>query len=104
MSAARSQAAGSVLAAGWVAAAVAGAGGGVRGGRGFCGVHEDRAASPTAPTASRSERQRAQLETRWGQLLLGRSTWGSYARVERLAREELGMKLPATDERVLIRP
>ncbi|MBM7332360.1 MAG: cell division protein FtsL [Alcanivorax sp.] len=48
--------------------------------------------------------EQAALETRWGQLLLEHSTWGSYARVERLAREELGMKLPETDERVLIRP
>ena len=48
--------------------------------------------------------EQAALETRWGQLLLEHSTWGSYARVERLAREELGMKLPQTDERVLIRP
>ncbi|MFP1682443.1 cell division protein FtsL [Alloalcanivorax sp. C16-1] len=48
--------------------------------------------------------EQAELETRWGQLLLEHSTWGSYARVERLAREELGMKLPETDERVLIRP
>ncbi|MCH2557271.1 MAG: cell division protein FtsL [Alcanivorax sp.] len=48
--------------------------------------------------------EQAELETRWGQLLLEHSTWGSYARVERLAREELGMKLPQTDERVLIRP
>ncbi|GAA5110991.1 cell division protein FtsL [Alloalcanivorax gelatiniphagus] len=48
--------------------------------------------------------EQARLETRWGQLLLEHSTWGSYARVERLAREDLGMKLPETDERVLIRP
>ncbi len=50
------------------------------------------------------EHQQAQLETRWGQLLLEKSTWGSYARVERLARNKLGMKLPTNDERVLIRP
>lgn len=48
--------------------------------------------------------EQARLETRWGQLLLEHSTWGSYTRVERLAREELGMKRPNTDERVLIRP
>ena len=50
------------------------------------------------------EKQEAQLETRWGQLLLEKSTWGSYARVERIARQKLGMKLPSKDERVLIRP
>ncbi len=64
-------------------------------------VHESRRLTDRAQQA---QRQQAQLETRWGQLLLEHSTWGSYARVERLAREELGMKLPKTDERVLIRP
>ena len=50
------------------------------------------------------QQQQTRLESQWSQLLLEHSTWGSYARVERLAREELGMKLPKTDERVLIRP
>ena len=54
--------------------------------------------------AQQLQREQARLETRWGQLLLEHSTWGSYARVERLARDELGMKLPQNDERVLIRP
>ena len=100
MNAARGQATGSVLAAGWlpplllvlvVASAVGVA----------YSVHESRRLTDRAQQA---QRQQAQLETRWGQLLLEHSTWGSYARVERLAREELGMKLPKTDERVLIRP
>lgn len=50
------------------------------------------------------KQQQTRLESQWSQLLLEHSTWGSYARVERLAREKLGMKLPKTDERVLIRP
>lgn len=64
-------------------------------------VHETRRLTDRT---QQLEKQQAQLETRWGQLLLEKSTWGSYARVERLAREKLGMKLPTTDERVLIRP
>lgn len=64
-------------------------------------VHETRRLTDRAQQA---QRQQAELETRWGQLLLEQSTWGSYTRVERLAREELGMTLPETDERVLIRP
>lgn len=64
-------------------------------------VHEARRLTDRS---QQLQRQQAQLETRWGQLLLEHSTWGSYARVERLAREELGMKVPTTDERVLIRP
>lgn len=48
--------------------------------------------------------ERDRLQTEWGQLLLERSAWGSYARVERLAGEKLDMKLPDKDERVVIRP
>ena len=54
--------------------------------------------------SQRLQQRQTRLETQWSQLLLEHSTWGSYARVERLAREKLGMKLPKTDERVLIRP
>lgn len=64
-------------------------------------VHEARRLTDRA---QQLRGEQARLETRWGQLLLEHSTWGSYARVERLAREELGMKRPETDERVLIRP
>ena len=44
------------------------------------------------------------LHTEWGQLLLEESTWGSFARVEQLARQELKMKQPAASERVVVRP
>lgn len=64
-------------------------------------VHEARRL-----TARQQQLQAEQdrLQTEWGQLLLERSTWGSYARVERLAREKLDMKLPEKDERVVVRP
>lgn len=64
-------------------------------------VHETRRLTDRS---QQMQAQQAQLDTRWGQLLLEHSTWGSYARVEGLARQELGMKLPTTNERVLIRP
>ncbi len=54
--------------------------------------------------SQRLQQRQTRLETQWSQLLLEHSTWGSYARVKRLAREKLGMKLPKTNERVLIRP
>ncbi|MCK0537945.1 cell division protein FtsL [Alcanivorax quisquiliarum] len=57
-------------------------------------------------TAQSQQMQREQyrLHTEWGQLLLEESTWGSYARVERLAREQLNMKQPSNNERVVVRP
>mgnify|MGYP002261153798 FL=1 len=64
-------------------------------------VHEARRLTDES---QKFKQQQTRLESQWSQLLLEHSTWGSYARVERLAREKLGMKLPKTDERVLIRP
>ncbi len=64
-------------------------------------VHEARRLTDES---QKLQQQQIRLESQWSQLLLEHSTWGSYARVERLAREKLGMKLPKTDERVLIRP
>ena len=34
------------------------------------------------------------LEVEWGQLQLEQSTWAAHARVEKIAREKLGMKAP----------
>ena len=64
-------------------------------------VHEARRLTDES---QKLKQQQTRLESQWSQLLLEHSTWGSHARVERLAREKLGMKLPKTDERVLIRP
>ena len=64
-------------------------------------VHEARRLTDES---QKLQQQQTRLESQWSQLLLEHSTWGSYARVARLAREKLGMKLPKTDERVLIRP
>ncbi|KAF0808963.1 cell division protein FtsL [Alcanivorax sp. S71-1-4] len=50
------------------------------------------------------QREQYRLHTEWGQLLLEESTWGSFARVEQLARQELKMKQPAASERVVVRP
>ncbi len=41
------------------------------------------------------EQVRAQaLEVEWGQLQLEQSTWATHGRVEKLAREKLGMRPP----------
>lgn len=41
------------------------------------------------------QRERDQLEMEWGQLQIEQSTWSTHARVERMAREEIGMGEPA---------
>ncbi|TFH88086.1 cell division protein FtsL [Billgrantia azerbaijanica] len=50
------------------------------------------------------ERERDQLQTEWGRLLLEESAWSSPARIERLAVERLEMRLPDVDEVEVIRP
>ena len=50
------------------------------------------------------ERERDQLQTEWGQLLLEESAWSSPARIERQATERLDMRLPHVEEVEVIRP
>lgn len=43
----------------------------------------------------REQGRMRELEVEWGQLQLEQSTWAGHARVEKLAREKLGMRVPA---------
>ncbi len=47
-------------------------------------------------------REAAELEVQWGQYLLEQSTWASYARVEKVAREELGMLEPGPEQIIIV--
>jgi cell division protein FtsL len=44
------------------------------------------------------QRERDQLEMEWGQLQIEHSTWSTHARVERLARKEIGMGEPRPEQ------
>ncbi|MDI3489826.1 MAG: cell division protein FtsL [Thauera sp.] len=44
------------------------------------------------------------LEVEWGQLQLEQSTWAAHARVEKLARERLGMRLPMQGQVLVVEP
>lgn len=47
---------------------------------------------------------RDELNIEWGRLQLEQATWAEASRVERLAREELDMRVPTPDEvRVIVR-
>ena len=50
----------------------------------------------------RNERDRLHVE--WTQLLLERGTLGSDMRVEKIARDELGMVFPSPEKTVMIKP
>lgn len=43
----------------------------------------------------REQNRMRDLEVEWGQLQLEQSTWAAHARVEKIARDKLGMRPPA---------
>lgn len=64
-------------------------------------VHESRRLTNDV---QRLQSEHNRLQTEWGQLLLEHSTWGAYARVERMAREKLAMAQPDASQRVVVTP
>jgi len=49
------------------------------------------------------KRQQHAIEVEWGQLLIEQSAWGAYGRVERIAVERLGMKMPQPGNIVMLK-
>ncbi len=47
-------------------------------------------------------REKAQAE--WGRLVLEQSTWTAYSRIERIATDQLGMKVPEPSDVILVQP
>jgi cell division protein FtsL len=45
-----------------------------------------------------------QLEVEWGQLQLEQSTWATHARVEKLATQSLGMRVPPASRIQVVPP
>lgn len=64
-------------------------------------VHESRRLTNEV---QRLQAEHDRLQTEWGQLLLEHSTWGSYARVERMARDKLAMTQPGVGKRKVVKP
>lgn len=52
----------------------------------------------------REQNRAHSLEVEWGQLQLEQSTWATHARVEKLAREKLGMRPPAPAQVITVEP
>jgi len=50
----------------------------------------------------RYENQRDLMTEEWGRLQLEQATWGTYSRIEEVAREKLKMELPATENIQLV--
>lgn len=52
--------------------------------------------------AEMHQREKAQAE--WGRLVLEQSTWTAHSRVESIATQQLGMRVPEPGEVILVRP
>ena len=50
----------------------------------------------------REQNRMRELEVEWGQLQLEQSTWAAHARVEKIARERLNMRVPAPGQVVTV--
>lgn len=63
--------------------------------------HETRR---TFVALQQAENQRDEMNIEWGRLQLEQSTWATHVRIDKLAREKLGMKVPGTENIVIIKP
>jgi cell division protein FtsL len=63
--------------------------------------HQNRLLSTELQTL---QQQREILNEEWGQLQLEQGTWAQYSRIETLAHEQLHMRLPVSQDIVIIRP
>lgn len=52
----------------------------------------------------RLEQENEVLQTEWGLLRLEQNTWGEQSRIERIARNRLGMELPERKSIVYLKP
>jgi cell division protein FtsL len=48
--------------------------------------------------------ERDLVDAEWSRLQLELGTWASHVRIEQIAREKLGMRVPRADEIVVLRP
>lgn len=68
-------------------------------------VHSQHRAREVFVELQQAEGEGAALETEWGRLELEQSTWATQGRIERLAREQLDMRVPDFDQaRMVVLP
>lgn len=53
---------------------------------------------------SQLQREENRLQVEWGQYLLEESSWASLGRIERIAKDELDMHVPAIEDVVMVKP
>lgn len=49
-------------------------------------------------------KQRDELDIQWGRLQIEQSTWATHGRIEKIARDDLGMMTPDSDDLMVVQP
>ncbi len=70
----------------------------------FAVIHSTRDCRRLYAELQLLESRQWQLQEEYGRLILEQSTWASHDRVERVAREELGMRPPGLERLRVVRP
>lgn len=68
------------------------------------GGSDDLYDSSSVAQLQQLEQEENQLQTEWGQLLLEEGAWSTPARIEQIATERLGMRIPDVNDVEVIRP
>ncbi|MCA1771325.1 MAG: cell division protein FtsL [Halomonas sp.] len=70
----------------------------------FCVVATTHATRGQYAQLQHLEQEQSQLNTEWGQLLLEEGAWSTPARIEQIATQRLGMRIPDVNDVEVIRP
>ncbi|MDR5873940.1 cell division protein FtsL [Halomonas sp. CUBES01] len=70
----------------------------------FCVVVTTHATRVQYAQLQQLEQEENQLNTEWGQLLLEEGAWSTPARIEQIATQRLGMRIPDVNDVEVIRP
>jgi len=65
-------------------------------------VHSTQRSRELTAQLMQAQKERDELRYEQERLLLEKGAWSTYSRIEKVAREELNMHVPAPDERVLV--
>lgn len=69
---------------------------------GLAAVNSNHRARKLVTELESEQKRMRDLDVEWGQLQLEQSTWAAHARIEKIAREKLGMRPPVPGQIITI--
>lgn len=67
-------------------------------------VNSNHRARKLFSSLEKEQQQMRALDVEWGQLQLEQSTWAAHARIEKVAKERLQMRLPQPSQIIIAEP